>query len=356
MNMIVLAAVGVLALAAFIYGFIRKFTRCSWFSWQLLLAFAATLLLNVIELPAGEWTSAAISGGGLLAVSAIVLAVGGGVRYGLLAHAGQPSGAVRFFGRLFGGITALLNLVCFVAFFAAPALVAMPCFGYEPEFLSVVYASEVWSLLAPHLFDLFVVGVCLLMIRAGYRIGLARTIWTLLMLALGAGALVLAVYMTNKVPFLAALAQKIAGSFASLPEIAAQTAGAAVVSAICFVVLFVVLVLIGALCNLLVKKLRRPLVLGVADGVLAAVIFAAIFFGLAYGVNYGVYFLASGGLEELLETLAGDLGEQFGEAGEQLGAIADAVAGVGARLERLFTSSPLSAMLYRYNPIALLVG
>ena len=49
-------AAGVLVLAVFIYGIVRKFTRVSWLSWQVLIVFAVTFLLDLVPVPAGGWS------------------------------------------------------------------------------------------------------------------------------------------------------------------------------------------------------------------------------------------------------------------------------------------------------------
>ena len=74
---------GVLALAAFLYGIFRKFTRVSWLSWQTLLVFAATLLLGFFPVPSGAWGGFAVAAALLAGTSAVVLILGGIVRHAI---------------------------------------------------------------------------------------------------------------------------------------------------------------------------------------------------------------------------------------------------------------------------------
>lgn len=101
--------------------------------------------------------------------------------------------------------------------------------------------------------------------------------------------------------------------------------------------MLIVIILVTLLINLLVKKLKGNFVLGVIDGVLMAVVFTALFFVIGCGVDLGVHYLAENA-------------SSFPEgAAEMIGSVA-------RNLEALFTSSPLSGMLYDYNPVLLLLA
>ena len=241
-------AAGVLALAVFIYGFVRRFPRVSWLSWQILIVFAATFLLNVLPVPEGGrvgWNGFLLAAGLLAGTGAVVLAVGGVVRHAMLMRARPANGFFRFMSRLLGGITALGNFAVFFLVLGAPVLAALPVFHVDVAALDVVYNSPVWELFGGHAFDLFVVAVFLIMMRAGYRIGFVRTVWTVFTLALGVGALILSFVLAVRVPFLAQLAAAIAGSLPASLGAATGILGTIIVAVICFVVLLVI-ILFGA--------------------------------------------------------------------------------------------------------------
>ena len=338
------AFAGVAVLGALVYGIFRRFTRVSWLSWQILIVFSATLLLGVVDLPATGWVCFAVVGGALFGVSALVLAVGGGARFGMLAHAGSPPVFIAVCNRLLGGITALLNAAVGIVCVAAPVLAALPFFGVQPAVLAPLYENAAWQAFAGRAFDLLLVAVCMLLVRAGYRIGLVRSLWTVLMLALALGAVVLSAFLALRVPFLRSFAGTIAGTFGQMNAAAAQVLGTVIVALICFAVFLVIIILIGLLVNLLVKKLRGPLVLGVIDGVLMAVVFGALFFVLVCGVNTGVWFLASGMLTDAAAS-----------ASESLLDVAEQVTRVGQTIRSFLTASPLSAILYTGNPLLLVL-
>ena len=101
-GMLIAIGAGVLALAALIYGIVRKFTRVSWLSWQVLIVFAATLLVGVLPVPDGAWGGFAVAAGVLAGASALVLAVGGIVGHAMLARVRPAPLFVRFLSRLLG--------------------------------------------------------------------------------------------------------------------------------------------------------------------------------------------------------------------------------------------------------------
>ena len=334
-GMLIAIGAGVLALAALIYGIVRKFTRVSWLSWQILIVFAATLLVGVLPVPDGAWGGFAVAAGVLAGASALVLAVGGIVRHAMLARVRPAPLFFRFLSRLLGGVTAVLNLFVFLVALAAPVFVALPMFGPDyTQALAPLYESAVWGYVEGHALDLLMAAVCVVMMRAGYRIGFARSVWTVLTLALGVGALVLSVFMAINVPFLADLSASIAAGLPETLGAGAGVLGTVIVAAICFAVMLIVIILITLLINLLVRKLKGSAVLGVIDGVLMAAVFTALFFVIGCGFDLAAGYLAVEG------------------AGLPMG---ETLSFVGTSLEEFFTSSPLAAMLYEYNPALLLL-
>lgn len=353
MGVWIAVGVGAFALLVFLYGVFRRFTRCSWLSWQVWLVFACTLVLPSLPAGGSGVSAAVVPAVLLLAAAALVLVIGGFTRYGLLAYGRGTPGFFRFTNRFLGGVTSVLNLATFVVVLAAPVLAALSAFDVNISALDALYSAPVWqNFFAGHALDLFVAAVCILFVRCGYRVGFLRSLWAFFTIVLGLGSVVLAVFMAVKVPFLADWAASLAGGFGSLGSYA-SVVGTAIVSAVAFVVLLIVVILISALINMLMKKLRTLTVLRVIDGVLLAVVFAALFFIIAYGVNYGVYFIANGGASDLLGSLAGMVGSSSEGSAPTF---ADSLTEIGQKIEAFFTSSPLSQRLYENNPILLIVG
>ena len=171
----IVVGVCALALILFLYGVFRRFSRCSWLSWQILILFAATFLLRFLPASDSAAVNAALAPIVLFAAVALVLAIGGWTRHGLLAYAKRPPAFFRFTNRFLGGVTTVLNFVTFFVVIGAPVLVALPLFGVNFAALDPLYASAIWTnYVAPHALDLVVIAVCVLMVRCGYRVGLEK--------------------------------------------------------------------------------------------------------------------------------------------------------------------------------------
>ena len=325
---------GVLALIAFLYGIFRKFTRVSWLSWQVLIVFAATLLVGVIPVPDAAWGAFAVAAGILVVPSAVLLIIGGAVRHAMLKRVRPAPLFFRVCSRLLGGLTAVLNVAVFLLVFALPVLTALPLFGVQPEALSFLYESAVWDWAAAHALDLFTAAGCVVFMRAGYRIGLARSLWTVIAVLLSVVALALSVVLALRVPFLTQFAGTISAALPASLGVFAGVIGTAVVALLCFLVLFAVVLLLNLLVNQLMKKIVVNPVLGAIDGVLMSVVFTALFFALSCGIGLGIAYLSA-------NAAALPVGEQL--------------VPVLSAIEGLLTSSPLSAVLYLGNPALLLL-
>ena len=336
---------GVVALLFFLAGIFRRFTRCSWISWQIFIVFAVTLLFRFLPSD-GSAASAVLPPALLLAAAVLVLAVGGWSRHGMLAYQGRPPLIIRFANRFLGGLTVLLNFVVFLFIVAAPVFVALPLFGVDVSVLDVVYENPFWTEFAGrYALDLLIVALLLLAVRCGYRVGLLRALWALLTVALCVGAVILAAYMARRVPFLADWAASLAGNFESLGAFS-SIVGTAIVAAVCFAVLLVVIILISVLMNILMKKIRKPTALRAVDGALLALVFAAIFFLVVYGVDFAVYYIADGAWQSLVPGM---------EDGAAQGTV-ESVRAVAQMIETFFRTEPLSESLYDGNPFLLLLG
>ena len=331
---------GVLALAAFLYGIFRRFVRVSWLSWQIWITFACALLLAKLPAFGNAGLNTAVKPLLLSVIAAVVLAAGGVARTLMLRRMKPVGGGLRFLGRVLGGVTSVLNLFTLLVVIAAPVLVALPVFGVEIGALGALYGNPVWvNFGAPYAVDLLLFTLLLLAMRCGYRVGLLRALWGIVTLALGAGAVVLSVYMAIKVPFMAQWSASLAANFASLGSYA-SVVGTAIMAAICFVILLAVIIVISVFLNKLMKKIRKPTAFRVIDGALLALLFTALFLLLVYGLDFGVYFLA-----HRLDALP-----------EQLQGIAASAEQIFLKIETFFRASPVAAHLYDTNPFRLIGG
>ncbi len=342
---IAVVAAGVLLLGSVVYGFVRKFMRMAWTSWQIIVIFALTLLLKFIPTPSDIW-GYAIGAGVLFGATAIVLFSSALIRNAMLQKKTRSNAFIRFCDRFLGGLTAALNWAMIAAVLGGLALGFVYYYGFEIGALNAVYAHPLWTDYASkYVFDLFIVTMSVFFLRGGYRIGLLRSIQTLFTLGLTIVAALLSLYLTLTWGFLRNLLTMIANSIAGygLNIIASTCISYFITAFICFSVLFIAVILIGLLVNWLVKKFRSVRPLGVIDGAIFALVFYAFFLALGGLFNYLVYLLATGGLEGIIGQLPPEIGGSLGGIFETVQKAAESVA-------RFFASSPLGYLFYQLNP------
>lgn len=335
---ITVGALGALSIASVIYGVFRNFVRMSWTSWQLLLIFAITLLLKVIPVPSG-WQGFAVGAGVLVGATALVLISGHLIRRYMMKKPTRSHKFFRVMNRILGALTALLDIVLLLAVIGGFALNVI---YYTPtaEGLDVIFTNPVWTQFgAVYVQDLVLIFFCILFMRGGYRIGLVRSLQTVVMIALIFGALFLVGYLALVIPFLRSWTRAMAGSMSGnfgLNIIPATMISYFIVVAILFLVLFALIMTGGYFLNKGIRKYRalKPALTAI-DGVILSVVFTLAFVGLVCGFYFGV----SAALQTLAERADGA-----------------SIADVLQTVENFFTASPLSALLYRGNPLLLTLG
>lgn len=334
-----IGVIGACAVASVVYGIFRNFVRMSWTSWQILVIFALTLLLKFIPLPEG-WQGFAVGAGYLVGVTALVLISGHFIRRHILKKPTRSNKFFRVMNRILGALTSLLNIALLIVILGGFALGVM--YYALPENtlgLDAVFANPVWTQFgAKYIQDLVLISLCILFMRGGYRIGLVRSLQTVLMISLTLGALVLAVYLALAVPFLKSWTVAMAGGMAKgeMNIVIATMVSYLIVVAILFLVLFALIMVGGFFFNKLIRKYREiSPALSAVDGVILSVVFTAFFIAFVCGLNLGVV--------KLLELAA-----QQGIGGIAI----DAIAGFGTFL----SSSPLGGLFFYGNPFLLFFG
>lgn len=333
---IAVGAVGALVIASVIYGVFRNFVRMAWTSWQILAVFALTLLLKFIPVPDG-WAGFAVGAGYLFGVTAVVLIVGYFVRRYMTEKKTSSNAFFRVMNRVLGAVTSVLNFVVLAAVLGGLGL-AVASVYVNIEALD----HPAWATYYNYLADLVIVSLCLFFVRGGFRIGLARSVQTVIMIALTFGALFLAMYLTVEIGFMRGWVNAIGNSIAGggLNIVIATLIAYFIIVAICFLIFFAVIIVIGYFLNKLTRKYRSVRVLNFIDGVVLSVIFFAVFIALTCGWNYGISMLASGDFSSIPGL---NISVEFS-------------ADFAIALENLYTASPLSRILYLLNPILLFLG
>lgn len=333
---IAIGAGGALVLLSIVYGVFRNFVRMAWTSWQILVIFALTLLLKFIPVPEG-WQGFAVGAGFLFGATALVLVAGYYVRRYMMLKKTSSNTFFRVMNRVLGAITSVLNFAVLAAVVGGFALAAASPF-VEIGALN----NPAWEKYYNYLADLVLVSLCVLFVRGGFRIGLARSVQTTIMIALTFGALFLAMYMTVEIGFMRGWVNAIGKSVAGggLNIVIATLIAYFIIVALCFLIFFAVIIVFGYFLNKLTRKYRSVRAVNFIDGVLLSVVFFAVFIALTCGWNYSVSMIASG-----------DISKYFGGTVN-----VQASADFALALENLYTASPLSRILYLFNPVVLFAG
>lgn len=296
-TMIVLIVAGALCALTCLYGVFRKFSRTSWLGYQLALLFGATLLIRFLPALDALWNFVAVAGG-FFGAAAIVLGAGAILRHKIKTRKKRVHTFWRVTDRILGALTALVNLAALVFVLGtAAAAVMFDVLAAPPEFLAPLEELAVWQDFGHYALDFLLIAFLTLAIKAGYKLGANRKLWLGLALILTVAALFGSVILVAKVPFLAAIAEKIAGTMSGENALVGVIVGHMATSLLVFLVAFIVIVLLTLLVGFLVKNLTKLTAFNVAMGMLLAVIFYAVALCVAVGIYIGL-----GLLEGLVAT------------------------------------------------------
>ncbi len=333
-------AAGALVFFTLLYGALRKFTRLTWIGLQVPIAFCLLLLADFVPETGNALLDFGIRMGSLFLAAVIPLVLEAIVRGAMYSPKRRPAGkGARVCNRIFGAITSLLALVMLFVVtgaFSLKAIEVSPMGGA----LSALFSNPIWEFLGAHAVDLLLVSLFMLFIRAGYRLGLLKALFYLLMIALTFAAVAGSILFTAELGFMRTFAGIVAGAFRSLHHAVASTLGFAIVCFLVFLVFFAVVILIGAFVNFLIKKINSVRAIAFIDGLIVCLIYTAVFAVFVLTVFFGAYVLESGG-----GSLSGTL--------SSLGGMME---GFGRGMADLFTSSPIAKVIYENNPLMLIFG
>ncbi len=348
-------------LAMFLYGIFRKFTQMSWLSWQILVLFVVTLPLSWLPdgLPRG-WKFAIA----LLAIfGGIAVVVGGSelIRLAMLKKRKPAHPAWRFFNRLGGGITALLDLAIVAVIVAAFVL---PVIYYcniptVAKMLEPFFKSDVWTkFLVTHAFDIVIIAAFALAVRTGWREGFARTVVTVLLIALTLGALVLSVYLTFGVSFFSRVGNWLGHHIVTDNWTLATSIGHGFVFFFFFILFFALICVLGFFMVKLIRRIRFDYFWGFLDGGIGAAIAFAVTLLCVLGLYCGAMWAGGGQATELIRSAVNTVNEVLAQAGQgaipldKIESILSAVDGYAHGVGEMLAAPPISGLLFFGNPMS----
>ncbi len=337
---IVLAAVGLFLV---LYGWFRKFSRMGWWGYQVLALFGCTLALNAVVVPDENGMAFWLVSGAFLVCAGVILGLGAAVRAGFEQHATKPKKASAFVLRLFDGIlgviTAVVNLFALLCVLGGPTALVLEHFNIGTEFFTAAKEFMLWGehpyvFFSQHFVDFLLIGFLLLFIKGGYRLGLLRSAWTVLMLLLGIGCFGLSIYAAITFPVVSDWSKGLVAAFVNLGELWSTVLGYGIVALGLFIGCIIILSLLNLLVDLGVRDVGRVGVLRVMDGVIVSIVFFALGLAIVCGLNYAIVQVCSGA---------------FGEAAMQW-------ATATFPLKDFVNSAPLNAYLYQNNFLLPILG
>ncbi len=306
----------VLGAFAVIYGIFRKFSQMGWAAWQILFAWCITMTLD--WLPAEVSPTFRITMSVCIYVGAVVgtLVLGGVIRRAVLGKKTPAHPAWRFFNRLLGAITAVLD---FLMIAVVPSVLALSFiyFVITPfEGLAPLFEMGIWTnFIGKFGLDLVLVAILFFSLRTGWQVGFGRTCVIFLMMIFTVGLLVLSLFLAIFVPPFSAMSTSIGASFSGMDRGVATILGYVFGFLILFTVLFVLLCIGGYFLVKLVRAIRGSGFFGFWDGLLGMVLAFAIAAACLFGFYFVCAFLTDGELfEGILSALHNLNAEQFGTA------------------------------------------
>ena len=330
-----LIAVGVAALALFVYGWCVRFSRIGWSGAQVLAVFGGTLLLALIP-NGGGLGGFFISVGGTVGITVVVLLLGGLLRGFFRRRPRRAKFIFRLFDHILGSLMALLNVAVPLLAVGGAGLVFAYYVGGS-DLMGGFFTDAFWTEhCAPYALDLLISALFVATVKGGYRLGFVRSIWSAITFALAFGVAVLSVILIIRVPFLYGFANMLAGAFSSVGVTLSYILGYALTYVLCTLVLLSVVMLLHFLIHLLVKQIDKVRPLRFADGAIMTVLLCVFTVAIICGVNFGVYAVADTPMPEAVaEMIPADLFDNLTDA---------------------FCSSPIARAFYESNPIRMIGG
>ncbi len=327
----VYAVAAVLGLALVLYGFFRRFSRMGWWGYQIALIFACIYVFGLMPLPSDPLMRFIAVAVAAFVISGVIIGFGAIIRTVVTKPRRKRPGAfvLRLFDGLLGVITAVVNLVVFVVAIGAPVVLGLDYAGVGVDLFAMVKAIPgVWGVIELFGLDFLIIALLVVAIKGGYRLGLLRTVWTVIMLLLGVAAFAGSIVASFMLPGIKDISAGIAtGLSGTMDAFVAQIVGCAIVSLVCFLVCVLILVLLNLLVGLGVREVKQNRVLRVIDGVIISAVFYVLMLAIICGVNLLFAHILSGNLGEWAYDF-------FTQSFDFMGFV---------------TTSPLSKFLYKFN-------
>lgn len=329
---------GLILLSTIIYGICSKFSGQSWIGWQVALLLGLTYVIMLIPAPKGQVGAFVMYAILFSAIVALVLGLDVLVRWAMFRPKAQRTGGGwRALDRILGLINAILT---FAMFFVVMGVLALGI--AQHAFDNVLLDHPIWTnFLSAHAADIFLATIFLLVMRAGYRLGVLKSIYAILMISATFWAFVGCMLFFTKVGFAVKMSAWLGNYILPNSPKSGALIGAGIWAFILFAFVFTGLMILSKYIDKLIQNINAVRPIGVIDGVLVSLIFSVVYLGTVCGLYFLYDLFAARALSSMLPEMFAGILEPIGEFMEGM--------------VRFATSSPLSKALHDYNPLLLLL-
>lgn len=236
----------------------------------------------------------------------------------------QSAGVWGVLDRVFGSVTLAIKGFVVAGLLSASLLMVLDFTrlaqegGALFEFAGSIYVNQTWLYLKNYIFDFIIIGLIALSIKSGYSGGMFSSLWSLVVIAMIAGAGFLAFWLSFNAPDFISVAEKmnvhlseaLAGMSGTLEAIGLSTLtiSKAIIGLIVFVLMLIAVILIAIFIPKLIDKARDSIIFRTIDGVFGAIILTALtvcalllvgalansLYEVEFMASFNTYFEASG--------------------------------------------------------------
>lgn len=330
---------GLIVVLSSLYGALRKLSKVTWIGFEIPIAFALSLLFGLIPETGNGALDFFLAAFGLLLSVGLVLGADALIRSTIFSPMRRKATkGMKVADRVLGAVASLFAVLMIFVVLGVFGLKIAECFAGDALGLGSV---GVWKFFGGHAADLMLLSVLLLVMRAGFRLGLLKAVFALLFFALSVGILVAVFLFVTEVPFMRSFGITVGGWFRLHPA-ASAVLGCGILIFLLFAILFGGLTVGGYFLNKLIQKAGEVRPFAIVDSLIVCVLYTAVFLALVMSVYFGVSTLAGGALDGL--------------GGDGMTSVTEGVRSVAESVASLFRSSPLSGKLYNHNLLALIFG
>ncbi len=204
-------------------------------------------------------------------------------------------GACGILDRIFGAVALAVKGAVIMTLIFSLVLVFIDLIQIEfiTNAVQDVFAGELWKLLKPRVMDLFVVAIIFLCVKSGFSSGFSQTLWSLIVLAMFAGAAFVSWNLAFNAPSFAGAAQSLAdklGTLAFLEKVKDVIPLINIAKSILTVAVFILLAVVIMILRIFVPRIihlaRNSSVVYFIDGVFGAVFGTAVILGVILFIGY----------------------------------------------------------------------